>query len=358
MASERDPRFLRCALHDAQFPRGLRCPHCVEEVPGEPDIRCMHCDRRATRLVYLLAFDVPDVPPHVYPGFPVCDAHSDGRTGTETRSAPIVRSDLVAALICAGIHGSPFSPTMLSLLADPEGAPILLDEIEGAWLTRDGWFLPVADRDWPERDDHGAGDNPHVWFPCKRSERRISFERGITEIEVDDHRCTCGMYKSQYFEFHADWHEFDNAGVTINTVPTQGAPLTTELMRTAHLMMLNPGMTREQARARIAGDTMREANRRLMERQTGLSREALDEMLERYGWARVGLEQAENRSVTITVFHPCGHPERVYFTETALDGSMALADLIVWTLHDLGERGPTCGCGRITRRLVTFHSQS
>jgi hypothetical protein len=118
------------------------------------------------------------------------------------------RCPTAIAIFCGAFAGW-LDDTMAALIAagDSASLAIALDLAEERGLgTADGRW-PACARDWHEYDTHGDpnGNNPHVWFPCKRMARAPDGNPVVvagttvtstTWTGVADHRCTCGRYKS------------------------------------------------------------------------------------------------------------------------------------------------------------------
>lgn len=97
---------------------------------------------------------------------------------------------LSVSLMLGGIAGA-LDRTLADLIAahvagDPAAASVALDLAEERGLDAGLWS--AVEVDWPVRDEHGTGDNPHVWLPVKREHDGHRWTSPVWR------RCPCGLY--------------------------------------------------------------------------------------------------------------------------------------------------------------------
>jgi hypothetical protein len=98
---------------------------------------------------------------------------------------------LSVSLFLAGLSGwLPAAARDLVALvcADPAAVPVLLDLAED---HASGW--PRVEVEWPTRDEHGTGDNPHVWLEVHHEWT----DSAGSYIAVRDRQCPCGEFESE-----------------------------------------------------------------------------------------------------------------------------------------------------------------
>jgi hypothetical protein len=98
---------------------------------------------------------------------------------------------LAVSLFLGGLAGW-CDAQLTSLIADatldPAAAPVLLDLAERRSLHMVGSW-EARSVEWPTRDEHGTGDNPHVWLDTGR------WMPGRNGAQIATRQCPCGAYE-------------------------------------------------------------------------------------------------------------------------------------------------------------------
>jgi hypothetical protein len=155
----------------------------------EPDIRCEWAkltSKRCTEQATYVARFPTDVACY-------CDGHARW-ISTADRIEPLIRDPRVAAIVCASIFGVHDDPLLRLNAADPDEEAVLLDYLEGIGAHRPEFAWPAQEpREWLDVDEHGTGNNPHVWL-----EKLTTWQAGEATINIVSHQCTCGLTLIQH----------------------------------------------------------------------------------------------------------------------------------------------------------------
>jgi hypothetical protein len=167
---------------------------------NEPDIRCdfmlpYGCEAQATVVAFWNASRLGAkiggrayCPKHAAPA-----ALETGQFRPD-RVEPIIRSPLPVSLFLAGLSGwlPPLGVELVdAYIADPAASAPLLDFSED---RASGWARVAVE--WPTRDAHGTGDNPHVWMAYGRGDEHRADRAPWGDRKLAK-RCPCGMFEHE-----------------------------------------------------------------------------------------------------------------------------------------------------------------
>lgn len=113
---------------------------------------------------------------------------------------PLVRDPRVAACVVGAITGAT-PPDLAALLragsTDPAALEVALDHVEARGLYLPDAWPTDAGVEWPRVNEHGTGNNPHVWFLC--FEEAEGGGRG--PFIAWSQQCTCGLFETEHGAF-------------------------------------------------------------------------------------------------------------------------------------------------------------
>lgn len=103
---------------------------------------------------------------------------------------------LSVSLFCGALAGA-LDPTLADLIADSAGHAVALDLAEERGMHEPGYRWPEGERrGWREVDEHGTGNNPHVWLPVPNGVHvwHDFADGAVTLMEAPLEQCPCGRY--------------------------------------------------------------------------------------------------------------------------------------------------------------------
>jgi hypothetical protein len=148
---------------------------------------------------------------------PACVASPAGLHSPPNRQAEYAASPqqvLSVALFCGALAGALDSTTRALIAAhvtgdgDADALPVLLDRAEDLGLDGPAPQWAEERQTLLEVDQHGSGNNPHVWLPWRTGDearcwKTLADVGGPSRLRRSVHRCPCGLFEHEQRSFAA-----------------------------------------------------------------------------------------------------------------------------------------------------------